>query len=70
MWGPGDNAALPQRDVPGGISVQIPAGQMSGLIFVKALAANHGGIVAAVLELRKEEERRIWKKCRKECSSR
>ena len=35
----------PQGDVPGGVGVQLQAGRMAGLKFIKSLTSDHGGVV-------------------------
>ena len=40
-----------QRDVPGGVGVEIEVGPLAGQILVISLTADHGAVVAAVLQL-------------------
>lgn len=43
---------LSQGDVPVGVGVQLHSGGVARLVLIKALTADHGGIVPAVLQLR------------------
>ncbi len=49
------NGKLSPGKYPGWRRRLSPAGRMAGLVFVVPLAADHSGVVAAVLQLREEE---------------
>ena len=51
----GDIMPLPQRDVPGGVGVQVPGGGVARLELIKTLTADHGGVVPAVAKLGEEK---------------